>query len=209
MSYFVNGLFPGILEPDAIVGGCIAIYENVWPNPQETIKLIEQECADSNSGAFWERAGTVGDGPFQNARTNKLCAITHLSHVSTNQVLHNIHNQFYISLLASSNFYASKFEFNETLYHEGYALLKYKDSEQYRSHYDGDTSIARVISAVCYLNNDYDGGEIEFVNFGIKIKPEPGMLILFPSNFAYRHIAYPVTNGTKYALVTWLRDRQI
>jgi hypothetical protein len=209
MSYYINGLFPGILEPDIIVGGCIAIYENVWPDPQETIDRLEKECLDPDSGAYWERAGTVFNGPFQNARTNKLCPVTHLSHINSNQVLHNIHNQFYISLLAATSTYISKFELNEKLYHEGYSVLKYKNNEQYRSHYDGDTSIARVISAVCYLNDDYDGGELEFVNFGIKIKPEAGMLILFPSNFAYRHIAYPVTNGTKYAVVTWLRDQPI
>ena len=44
-------------------------------------------------------------------------------------------------------------------------------------------------------------------NFDIKIKPQPGMLILFPSNFAYTHIAHPVTSGSKYALVTWIKDR--
>jgi predicted 2-oxoglutarate/Fe(II)-dependent dioxygenase YbiX len=35
------------------------------------------------------------------------------------------------------------------------------------------------------------------------------MLILFPSNYAYSHIAHPVTSGTKYAMVTWIRDREI
>jgi len=65
----------------------------------------------------------------------------------------------------------------------------------------------RDYSSICYLNDDYEGGEIEFPNFGVKIKPEPGMLILFPSNFAYAHRAHPVTKGTKYAMVTWIRDR--
>jgi len=60
-----------------------------------------------------------------------------------------------------------------------------------------------------YLNNDYTGGHLEFSNFGIKIKPEPGMLILFPSNFAYSHRSTPITSGIKYSLVTWIRDRQI
>jgi predicted 2-oxoglutarate/Fe(II)-dependent dioxygenase YbiX len=67
--------------------------------------------------------------------------------------------------------------------------------------------MGRTISALLYLNNDYTGGHLEFPNFGIKIKPEPGMLILFPSNFAYRHQSTPVISGTKYCLVTWIRDR--
>ena len=37
----INGLFPGELYPDAVVGGCIDIFENAWPNPLETIQVIE------------------------------------------------------------------------------------------------------------------------------------------------------------------------
>ena len=33
------------------------------------------------------------------------------------------------------------------------------------------------------------------------------MLILFPSSYPYMHIAHPVTKGTKYNLVTWLREK--
>jgi predicted 2-oxoglutarate/Fe(II)-dependent dioxygenase YbiX len=69
--------------------------------------------------------------------------------------------------------------------------------------------MGRALSAICYLNDDYEGGEIEFPEFKVKIKPEAGMLILFPSNFAYKHTAYPVTKGTKYALVTWIHDRPL
>jgi predicted 2-oxoglutarate/Fe(II)-dependent dioxygenase YbiX len=67
--------------------------------------------------------------------------------------------------------------------------------------------MGRAISALVYLNNDYTGGEIEFPNHNVKIKPLPGMMNLFPSNFAYLHQAHPVIEGTKYALVTWIRDR--
>ena len=44
-------------------------------------------------------------------------------------------------------------------------------------------------------------------NFSIKIKPSPGMLAIFPANYAYSHIAHPVKTGTKYAIVTWLHDQ--
>jgi predicted 2-oxoglutarate/Fe(II)-dependent dioxygenase YbiX len=95
------------------------------------------------------------------------------------------------------------------LWHEDYSALKYSEGEEYRAHYDGHTATGRSISALVYLNSNFDGGELEFVNFGIKIKPQPGMLILFPSNFAYQHIAHPIVSGTKYSLVTWIKDRAI
>ena len=207
MALNINGFFPGELVPDATVAGCIDIFENVWPSPSETIKLVEKECSNPDSGAYWTRAETVNNGPYQEARTNKLIPVSMLADVSNNPLLQNIHNQFYTLLLAAANPYATRYGINENFYHEGYNLLKYSNGQEYKSHYDGGTSIGRAISAIVYLNNDFEGGELEFVHFGVKIKPEPGMLILFPSNYAYSHIAHPVTTGKKYALVTWIRDR--
>lgn len=207
MALNVNGLFPGELLPDTTIGGCIDIYENVWPNPQRTIELIEHECQNTDNGVYWEKAGTIGDGPYQNQRTNKLIGVTRLANLSNNKVLQNIHNQFYLLLLATTNPYAIRHGINETFYHEGYNLLKYSGGEEYKEHYDSSTGNGRAVSALCYLNDDYDGGELEFPAFDVKIIPQPGMLILFPSNFAYRHIAHPVTKGSKYSLVTWIHDR--
>jgi hypothetical protein len=122
-------------------------------------------------------------------------------------VFQNIHNQFNMLLLATTLGFNERFQINEPFWHEDYNLLKYSSGQQYRRHYDGVTASGRAISAICYLNNNYDGGEIEFVNFNIKIKPEPGMLILFPSSYPYAHIAHPINSGIKYAIVTWIRDR--
>jgi predicted 2-oxoglutarate/Fe(II)-dependent dioxygenase YbiX len=208
MSLNINGFFPGELKPDANIGGCIDIFENAWPNPEQTIQMAEAECAKPLSGAHWQRAGTFGQGPFQDARTNLILEVTHLASTSNNPVLQNIHNQFNMMLLAASVPYAQRYNIAEGLVHEGYGLLRYEGGQEYKPHYDGGTPTGRAISAVCYLNNDYEGGEIEFPYFNVKIKPLPGMLILFPSNFAYAHRAHPVTKGTKYAMVTWIRDRQ-
>jgi hypothetical protein len=209
MALMINGLFPGELTPDSTVGGCIDIFENVWPNPAETIKAVEKECSNSDSGAFWQRAETIGNGPFQHARTNKLLNVTYAGDVGGNPVMQNVHNQYRMLLMAASAPYTIRYGIQEELIHEQYQLLKYGVGEEYRKHYDGSTHIGRAVSAIVYLNSDYVGGEIEFPNFGVKIKPEPGMLILFPSNYAYAHTAHPVTSGTKYALVTWLKDRPV
>jgi hypothetical protein len=209
MAMKINGIYLQEREPDAVVGGCIAIYENVWPNPENTIQAIENECLNLDSGISWQKAHTIGAGAYQNARTNLIMDITYLSDIAQNQTVQNINNIFYTALLSTTNSYAKKYEIQESFFHENYHLLKYRGGEYYSAHYDGGTSIARCVSAICYLNSDYEGGEIEFVNFNVKIKPEPGMMILFPSNYAYRHIAHPITSGTKYAMVTWIRDRQV
>ena len=210
MSTFINGLFPGELTPNTTVAGSVDIFENIWPTPHNTIQMAEQACADSNSGAYWERAGTIGLGAFQNARTNSLLPVTHLAKITGNSILQNIHNQFQMMLMASIIPYSERYHIQETLYPEPFSLLKYQTGEEYKAHYDGGhSSVPRIVSAIGYLNDDFEGGELEFPNFKIKIKPQAGMLILFPSNFSYAHIAHPVTKGTKYAMVTWMRDTQV
>jgi predicted 2-oxoglutarate/Fe(II)-dependent dioxygenase YbiX len=203
------GLFPGELKADATVAGCIDIFENAWPNPSETIALIEKEVHDVNSGISFQRATTIGQGPFQSARTNQDMGISFLAQSTGNKLMKDVHNQMYFLLLAATLPYAQKNNIQEALYHEHYNLLKYNTGQEYKAHYDGGSIMGRAISAICYLNSDYEGGDIEFPLFNVKIKPEPGMLILFPSNYAYQHVAHPVTAGTKYALVTWIHDRPL
>lgn len=209
MSLNINGFFPGELQADTTVGGCIDIYENAWPNPARTIEMIEKEVALPDSDIYWQKAETIGSGAFQHARSNKMMAVSYFASLANNAVMQNVHNQFNMLLLAATNVYAKKYNIHETFYHETYSLLKYSNGQEYTEHYDGATGIGRCISCIAYLNGDYEGGEIEFVNFGVKIKPQPGMLIIFPSNFAYRHIAHPVTSGVKYNLVTWVKDRPV
>lgn len=54
-----------------------------------------------------------------------------------------------------------------------------------------------------YLNDDYEGGELCFPRQGITIRPEKGMVVMFPSNFQYPHQAFEVRKGVKYVVVSW------
>jgi predicted 2-oxoglutarate/Fe(II)-dependent dioxygenase YbiX len=200
-------IFAGRLEPNVTVGGCIDIFENAWPEPEETIKLLEEACSDPENDLAWERAGTIDKGIHQNVRTNYHMGLTYHAQLG-NHVAQAVHNQMYMLLLASLASYKERYDIHENLYHEAYGALRYRGGQEYKAHYDGGTGTKRSVSAIVYLNNDYEGGHIEFTNYKVKIKPEPGMLILFPSNYAYTHIAHPVTSGTKYAIVTWMTDRE-
>jgi predicted 2-oxoglutarate/Fe(II)-dependent dioxygenase YbiX len=198
-------LYPGRLLPDATVAGCIDIFENAWPDPYGTIEMMEAACTDPESGVAWTRATTIGQGINQKARTNYHLGITD-SASQGSSTAQNIHNQMYMLLLAATVPYTEKHDVHQ-LWHEPYNMLRYRGGQEYKAHYDGGTETGRCVSAIVYLNNDYEGGHVEFTNFGVKIKPEPGMLLLFPSNYAYTHIAHPVISGTKYAIVTWMHDR--
>jgi predicted 2-oxoglutarate/Fe(II)-dependent dioxygenase YbiX len=84
-------------------------------------------------------------------------------------------------------------------------LLKYGVGGHLPAHQDQGVS-SRVLSTVMYLNDNYEGGEIEFVNSGVKIKPEAGSIIFFPSNFLYVHEVYPITNGFRYSMPHWYHN---
>lgn len=205
----VNGWYFEEKQPDTIVGGCIAVYENMWPDPHETVNKLVELSKSSESNIYWSKAPTISDGVYQDMRTNKFLPLTMLADTTKEPALYDISNKFYNALMVACSSYRIIFSIGEDLYPEHFSILKYDKDTEYKCHYDGGPSSFRHVSAICYLNNDYIGGELEFVNFKVRIKPQPGMLILFPSNYAYSHIAHPVIKGTKYALVTWFRDREL
>ena len=86
-----------------------------------------------------------------------------------------------------------------------YIYLKYEDSDKFDSHIDDGKKYPRTVSVSAYLNDNYDGGEIEFPHFGIKHKPSSGDVIVFSSSYPYLHKVHPTKNGIRYAVVNWYR----
>ena len=61
----------------------------------------------------------------------------------------------------------------------------------------------RDLSALYYLNNAFEGGEIRFPQWGLMIKPRRGLLIAFPSDARHVHEVLPVRRGQRYSLPIW------
>ena len=82
-------------------------------------------------------------------------------------------------------------------------ILRYEsDGGHLPAHQDLGVS-SRLISTVSYLNDDYEGGEIEFRQSNVRIKPEAGSIVFFPSNFLYVHEIMPIKSGTRYSMPHW------
>jgi hypothetical protein len=86
-----------------------------------------------------------------------------------------------------------------------YIYLKYENNNKFDWHIDDGKKYPRTVSVSAYLNDDYEGGEIEFNHFNISHKPSAGDIIVFGSSYPYMHRVNPVTSGTRYAVVNWYR----
>ena len=82
-------------------------------------------------------------------------------------------------------------------------LLRYEAGNKFHNHIDDHPKFPRVVSLSMFLNDEFDGGELEFKEFGLKIKPKAGEIVVFSSGFPYMHQVHPITKGIRYAVVKW------
>jgi len=61
----------------------------------------------------------------------------------------------------------------------------------------------RALVYILYLNDDYEGGETQFLYQKKNITPETGKLVLFPPYFTHIHRGNMLTEGTKYIATGW------
>ena len=58
------------------------------------------------------------------------------------------------------------------------------------------------VSVLLFLNDDYEGGE--FVVADETYVTKKGSSLIFPSNFMFPHEVKPITNGTRWSVITWM-----
>jgi predicted 2-oxoglutarate/Fe(II)-dependent dioxygenase YbiX len=82
-------------------------------------------------------------------------------------------------------------------------FVRYAPGGAYVDHRDAPEGGAtpRVLSLVCYLNDDFRGGATVFSESGVRVQPQSGLVIAFPPQLL--HAAEPVTDGTKFAITAW------
>jgi len=100
---------------------------------------------------------------------------------------------------------------------EALQLLRYLPGQQYRNHLDfvRASENQRFLTALVYLNHDYQGGETCFIQTGLKVKGRKGEAIVFRNSDANRnpdpmseHASLPVTSGIKYLASRWIREKR-
>ena len=73
----------------------------------------------------------------------------------------------------------------------------------------------RVLTALIYLNDDYEGGETSFTSIGLNVKGRTGDVLVFRSQGPDGnveplswHAGLPVIRGTKYLASRWIHQRR-
>jgi len=101
-------------------------------------------------------------------------------------------------------------------------ILEYKDGGFYKRHADNSSELVkedrvigyklikseRKITTLLFLNDDFEGGQIEFSHLKFKdgkeviFKPKAGEMIVFPSHGLFAHEVKKV-KGKRFAIVKW------
>jgi len=171
---------------------------------QPLIQRAEEICADAKWGDVSWEPGRVGHdgGMVSRYRTSMVCSLEGLTNADSE--MKNLVTDLHGELEAAIWDYRKSFSLNLTA-NQGYLINKYGAGAEYKAHSDSGADKARILSLVLFMNTPADGGGLRFPLFDTTISCEEGKLILFPSNFVYKHAALPVLSveSPKYSLVTW------
>jgi hypothetical protein len=80
-------------------------------------------------------------------------------------------------------------------------LVRFEKNYSMNEHADttGDFAV------IYYINDDYDGGEINFMDHNLKIKPRSNSFVTFPSNADYWHEVLENTGKERYSATQWFK----
>ena len=86
-------------------------------------------------------------------------------------------------------------------------IQKYSRGDHFASLHSERTTLNtlhRLFAWMTYLNDANDGGQTNFSHYGIKIKPETGKTLIWPSEWTHAHTGEILKSGTKYIVTGWI-----
>jgi PKHD-type hydroxylase len=93
---------------------------------------------------------------------------------------------------------------------EKFQFTKYTNGGHYDWHTDTGLNFGnRFCSIVIQLNDYYKGGELLYKKDSTQMEFEKGIGNLFIFNSSLEHKVNPITFGTRYSLVSWIKLKEI
>ena len=180
----------------------IVVFENVFLESIEYIDKIKE------AGISWKPAEVLVDQNENKSGTNTKARDTDiimLPHHESNEsgILADFAKEFHKEMKACLDQYTSHYAATIEKF-ENPQLLRYGKEQKFHDHIDDHPFFTRRISLTYYLNDEYEGGDVEFKRHGLRFKANKNDLLIFPSNFMYNHEVHPVTDGLRYVVVQWM-----
>lgn len=103
----------------------------------------------------------------------------------------------------------------EVMQGEPLHALRYRGGQQYRPHRDSLPGVTnqRSVTAILYLNEDFEGGETLFTKRAVQVRARRGRLLIFANIDAAgradplsEHAGLPVNKGEKWIITRWVRS---
>jgi hypothetical protein len=186
----------------------IFYYKNVVANCKELVDLLEEiqpTLGDGNVLTQWEPWTASDDKDFQFG--SKISSRPEMYEFSTVDAK-LIYDIFYTSLLFVGNDYARKNNLSIAK-PSPLSISKYIKGAGMGPHVDDygtNPKVKPIMSAVLYLNDEYEGGELHFKEQGVTIKPEAGSIVIFPSVAPFYHESREIISGNKYMCPAFWKD---
>jgi hypothetical protein len=180
----------------------IVVFENIFPESMDYINKIEE------AGISWRPAEVLVNQKVHESGTNTKARDTDLimlpHHESNDEgILSEFTKEFHERMKPCLDQYMAKY-YAKIEKFENPQLLRYGKEQKFHDHIDDHPFFTRRISLTYYLNDSYEGGDVEFNRHGLRFKANKNDLLIFPSNFIYNHQVHPVTDGLRYVVVQWM-----
>ena len=210
-SETVSGRVPRVIDGSNISisnpGLGLNIYHNTFSleDSKRYINTLESNLSHGGKYQWSEAQVTNSTTPIKKARD---CVDFKYKQENlgirdeSNSELIDLHEEIYQKLKMCIDDYATYWGIN-VLYYEAFNFVKYEgEGTHFNIHADHGPAYNCTVSAVIYINDDYEGGEIKFPRLDNFVHtPKVGDIAVFPSNYIYEHASLPMKTGTKYCVV--------
>lgn len=106
-----------------------------------------------------------------------------------------------------------KYKYNHDIYPDSIHIVKWNKGQLLGEHADAfyldgtpNYTPYRKFSSICFLNDDFVGGELKFTNYKGNVIPKTGNLAYFKADLDHRHQVFEVKEGERYTLACWFTD---
>ncbi len=157
---------------------------------------------------------TISDGGYEFDEISKSKSPTRYTNISEFSITRKLRETIYSAVVEYCKVFPIAIECI-TGQTDGY-MIRYGDGNDMGPHSDCNipykpgtlepmtTSPAfNTLTTSIFLNDSYSGGDVLFRVWGISVKPEVGSAIIYPSNFIGCHEVSEVSNGERWAFLSW------